>query len=148
MAVLMQMGLDGVSQLPDGSIRLPDGRIVGNFGLDGEGRDGDDSDAGGAGGAGGGGLGRGSYMSGVLKGLPSGVRVMVEGLEAEVRRLKVKIQVSGTFQDNDCFFSEAVPRFEELYCIFKPTGKTPFYRKINEPFDRSCVIVGIQRTLF
>ncbi|CAM9464616.1 unnamed protein product, partial [Laminaria digitata] len=90
MAVLMQMGLEGASQQPDGSIRLPDGRIVGNFGLDGEGRDGDDSDAGG--GSGGGGLARGSYASGVLKGVPASVRAIVEGLEGEVRRLKVKLQ--------------------------------------------------------
>ena len=93
MAVLMQMGLEGASQLPDGSIRLPDGRIVGNFGLDGEGRDGNHSDAGDGGG--GGGLGRDSYASGVLKGVSSTVRAMVEALEGEVRRLKVKLQVGG-----------------------------------------------------
>ena len=95
MAVLMQMGFEGVSQLPDGSIRLPDGRIVGNFGLDGDGRDWDDGGAGGGGGGAGGGLGRGAYASEVLKGVSPGVRAMVEGLEGEVRRLKVKIQVSG-----------------------------------------------------
>lgn len=90
MAVLAQVGLEGASQLPNGFIRLPDGRIVGNFGLDGEGSGGDGSNSS----AGGGGPGgRGAYASTILRGVPSNVRVMVQGLEGEVRGVKKKLKV-------------------------------------------------------
>jgi len=93
MAVLAQMGVEGAFQLPNGSIRLPDGRVVGNFGLDGEGSGADASDSTASGGGGGG--GRGAYTSVILRGVPNNVRVMVQGLEGEVRGVKKKLKVSG-----------------------------------------------------
>lgn len=97
LAVLAQMGLDGVSQLPDGSIRLPDGRIVGNFGLDGEGSgaDGSDADDGEAGWG-----GRGAYATGILKGVPASVQMMVQGLETEICGVKKKFQVIRVFGES------------------------------------------------
>ncbi|CAM9275507.1 unnamed protein product [Ectocarpus sp. 8 AP-2014] len=92
LAVLAQMGLADAMQLPNGSIRLPDGRIVGNFGLDGEGSGGDASNSMASVGGPGGGGGRGAYASGILKGVPPGVRTMVQGLEGEVRGLKKKLK--------------------------------------------------------
>ena len=96
MAVLAQMGVEGALQLPNGSIRLPDGRVVGNFGLDGEGSgaDASASTATGGGGGGGGGGGRAAYTSVILRGVPSNVRMMVQGLEGEVRGVKKKLKVS------------------------------------------------------
>lgn len=92
LAVLAQMGLEGVTQLPDGSIRLPDGRIVGDFRLDGEGSAGDDGSGGSlAGGAGK--RGRDACRRGMLKGVPAKVRMMVQGLEGEARGAKKKLQV-------------------------------------------------------
>lgn len=90
MAVLEQIGLEGASQLPNGSIRLPDGRIVGSLGLDGEGSGGDasNSSAGGGGSRAG-----GAYTSTILRSVPSNVRVMVQGLEGEVRGVKKKLKV-------------------------------------------------------
>lgn len=85
-AVLAQMGFDGATELPDGSIRLPDGRIVGNFGLDGGGSGGDASSSAAGG-------GRGAYASVMLQGVPPNVRVMVQGLEGEVRIAKKKLKV-------------------------------------------------------
>ncbi|CAM9832113.1 unnamed protein product, partial [Pylaiella littoralis] len=87
LAVLAQMGLEGSMQLPNGSIRLPDGRIVGNFGLDAEGSGGDasNSTAGGVG-------GRAAYTSVILRGVPPNVRTMVQGLEGEVRGVKKKLK--------------------------------------------------------
>ncbi len=93
-AVLAQMGVEGALQLPNGSIRLPDGRVVGNFGLDGEGSGADASASTASGGGGGGGGGRGVYTSVVLRGVPSNVRMMVQGLEGEVRGVKKKLKVS------------------------------------------------------
>lgn len=90
MAVLAQMGVEGALQLPNGSIRLPDGRVVGNFGLDGEGSGADAS----ASTTSGGGGGRRAYTSVVLRGVPSNVRTMVQGLEGEVRGVKKKLKVS------------------------------------------------------
>lgn len=90
MALLAQMGLEGASQLPNGSIRLPDGRIVGNFGLDGEGSGGDASNSSASGGGAG---GRGAFTSVILRGVPSNVRTMVQGLEGEVRGVKKKLKV-------------------------------------------------------
>lgn len=91
MAVLAQMGITGASQLADGSIRLPDVRIVGQFGLGG------DDDAGGAEGSSG---GRGSERArfglgarGKLKWLPADVQMMVEELQTEVRGGRKKLQV-------------------------------------------------------
>lgn len=95
LAVLAQMGLADAMQLPNDSIRLPDGRIVGNFGLDGEGSGGDASNSMASVGGPGGGGGRGAYASGILKGVPPGVRTMVQGLEGEVRGLKKKLKVRG-----------------------------------------------------
>ncbi|CAN0258634.1 unnamed protein product, partial [Ectocarpus sp. 12 AP-2014] len=92
LAVLAQMGLADAMQLPNGSIRLPDGRIVGNFGLDGEGSGGDASNSMASVGGPGAGGGRGAYASGILKGVPPGVRTMVQGLEGEVRGLKKKLK--------------------------------------------------------
>ncbi|CAN0188143.1 unnamed protein product [Ectocarpus fasciculatus] len=92
LAVLAQMGLAGAVQLPNGSIRLPDGRIVGNLGLDGEGSGGDASNSLASGGGPGAGGGRGAYASGILKGVPPNVRTMVQGLEGEVRGLKKKLK--------------------------------------------------------
>ncbi|CAN0117052.1 unnamed protein product, partial [Ectocarpus sp. 4 AP-2014] len=92
LAVLAQMGLADAMQLPNGSIRLPDGRIVGNFGLDGEGSGGDASNSMASVGGPGAGGGRGAYVSGILKGVPPGVRTMVQGLEGEVRGLKKKLK--------------------------------------------------------
>lgn len=91
MAVLAQMGLEGVSQLPNGSIRLPDGRIVGNFGLEGggSGSGGEDGDL-----RSGEGGGRGLFASGILKEFPESVQMMVEGLEASLRSVKKKLHVS------------------------------------------------------
>ena len=91
-AVLAQMGLEGASQLPNGSIRLPDGRIVGNFGLDGEGSGGDASNSSAGGGRGGAG-GKGTFTSTILRGVPPNVRTMVQGLEGEVRDVKKKLKV-------------------------------------------------------
>lgn len=88
MAVLAQMGLTGASQLPDGSIRLPDGRIVGDFGMD------KDKNGGGDGFEGNVGVGgRGASVSEIMKGVPASVQAMVQGLEAEVRAAKKKLQV-------------------------------------------------------
>lgn len=98
MAVLVQMGLEGASQLPNGSIRLPDGRIVGTFGLDGEGSGGEANNSS----AGGGGGGKGTHTSTILRGVPPNVRTMVQGLEAEVRGVKKKLKVW-------CFFSSRFP---------------------------------------
>lgn len=88
MTVLAQMGLTGATQLPDGSIRLPDGRIVGEFGI------GKDETGGGDGIEGSGGVGgRGASVSGVMKGVSASVQAMVQGLEAEVHASKKKLQV-------------------------------------------------------
>lgn len=86
------MGLEGASHMANGSIRLPDGRIVGNFGLDGEGSGGDASYSSASGGGGGHG-GRGAHASTILRGVPSNVRLMVQGLESEVRGVKKKLKV-------------------------------------------------------
>lgn len=88
LAVLAQMGLEGAMQLPNGSIRLPDGRIVGNFGLDAEGSGGDASSS-----TAGGGGGKAAYTSVILRGVPPNVRTMVQGLEGEVRSVKKKLKV-------------------------------------------------------
>lgn len=88
MTVLAQMGLTGATQLPDGSIRLPDGRIVGEFGME------KDENGGGDGIEGSRGVeGRGASVSGVMKGVPASVQAVVQGLEAEVHASKKKLQV-------------------------------------------------------
>lgn len=117
MAVVAQMGLEGVTQLPDGSIRLPDGRIVGNVGLDGEESDGDGNEV-----SRGGGAGKwdgGAHASAIFKGVPPSVQAMVKDLEAEVRRVKEKLQVrSAHVQSGGIFVTvrkrRASPGFELL----------------------------------
>lgn len=89
LAVLAQMGIAGASELPDGSIRLPDGRIVGQFGSC-------DGDEAGTGGVVSQGLRRGGFGMGssrMLKGLPACVQMMVEGLENDICGSKRKLQV-------------------------------------------------------
>lgn len=85
MSVLAQIGLTGASELPDGSIRLPDGRIIGELSLGG------DQETGNTGEKSRGGVGAGASRT--LQGLPASVRRMVEALEAEVRGCKKKVQV-------------------------------------------------------
>lgn len=89
MAVLAQVGLTGATELPDGSIRLPDGRIVGDFSLGGETDAGDASDGKGR-------VGVGPAASRSLQGLPTNVGMIVERLEAEVRSGRENIQVCFT----------------------------------------------------
>ena len=93
MIVLAQMGLKGLSRLPNGAIRLPDGRVVGEFGLDGMG-----SGGGGSIGSGGGLVDgryrRSAYTRGILKGIPLDVQMLVRSLEEEVYVANIKLQVS------------------------------------------------------
>lgn len=89
LAVLAQMGMAGAYELPDGSIRLPDGRVVGQFRLA-DGRDGVGTDGTSPGHDGSGFV---SGLSRMLNGLPRNVRVMIEGLEVELRGGKKKLQV-------------------------------------------------------
>lgn len=93
MAVLAQMGLEGVSRLPNGAILLPDGRVVGEFGLD------EDGNGYNYGEGWGGDLGEGfnkrsTYVNKILKDSPLSVQILVRGLEEEVRAAKKKLQVS------------------------------------------------------
>lgn len=108
MAVLTQMGLEGVSRLPNGAILLPDGRVVGEFGLDG----GDSGYSYGevcSGDLGEGFNKRSAYMNKILKDSSLSVQILVRGLDEEVRAAKTKLQVSlpRTHRDTNCSFRSA-----------------------------------------
>lgn len=108
MAVLAQMGLEGVSRLPNGAILLPDGRVVGEFGLDGGSNDYNYGEVCG-GGLGGGFNQRSAYTNKILKDSPLSVQILVRSLDEEVRAAKTKLQVSlpCTNRDTNCSFRSA-----------------------------------------